>query len=131
MWLLDGVVGSLSDFHYCGFSPRPGIEMILSTHAIVGAALASFLPATSTSVRGPLLRAAILRAAICTAAGRPPRAARINRLDVPSGTGARFKLVTNWRLRPDDPLVRLVLQRTHALDLDRLFDGTGPTSTLL
>jgi hypothetical protein len=41
MWLLDGVVGSPP----LPFVPRPGIEMILSTHAIVGAALASFLPA--------------------------------------------------------------------------------------
>jgi hypothetical protein len=46
MWLLDCVVGSLSDrLPLLRLPPIPGIEMILSTHAIVGAALASFLPA--------------------------------------------------------------------------------------
>jgi hypothetical protein len=46
----------------------------------------------------------------------------------PTGEGVRFKLVTNWRLGHNDPLMQLVLQQTHALDLDRLFDGTTPAS---
>jgi SMODS-associated and fused to various effectors sensor domain len=41
----------------------------------------------------------------------------------PGGLGARFKLVTNWRLRHQDPLMKIVLAQWHALDLDRLFDG--------
>jgi hypothetical protein len=48
----------------------------------------------------------------------------------PGGEGVRFKLVTNWRLDHDDPLMRIVLQQTHALDLDWLFDGTTPASAM-
>ncbi len=48
----------------------------------------------------------------------------------PDGTGARFKLVTNWRLVADDPLVRLIQMQWHALDLNALFDGTTDASTM-
>lgn len=48
----------------------------------------------------------------------------------PEGVGARFKLVTNWGLRRDDPLMRIVLNQWHALDLERLFDGTTDASAM-
>jgi hypothetical protein len=48
----------------------------------------------------------------------------------PDGTGARFKLVTNWRLRRDDPLIQAILLQWHALDLGRLFDGTTDASAM-
>jgi hypothetical protein len=48
----------------------------------------------------------------------------------PDGTGARFKLVTNWRLRRDDPLMQAILLQWHALDLGRLFDGTTDASAM-
>lgn len=48
----------------------------------------------------------------------------------PDGTGARFKLVTNWRLRHGDPLMRLILMQWQALDLARLFDGTTDASAM-
>jgi hypothetical protein len=46
----------------------------------------------------------------------------------PDGTGARFKLVTNWRLLATDPLVKLIQMQWHALDLNALFDGTTNAS---
>lgn len=48
----------------------------------------------------------------------------------PDGTGARFKLVTNWSLRRADPLMRALLTQTYALDLERLFDGTTDASAM-
>ena len=48
----------------------------------------------------------------------------------PDGAGARFKLVTNWRLRRDDPLMQAILMQWHALDLGRLFDGTTDASAM-
>ena len=48
----------------------------------------------------------------------------------PTGKGARFRLVTNWRPRADDALSRLIRMNTHALDLDKLFDGTTPRSLM-
>jgi hypothetical protein len=48
----------------------------------------------------------------------------------PDGTGARFKLVTNWRLMPDDPLVKLIQMQWHALDLNTMFDGTTDASAM-
>jgi hypothetical protein len=48
----------------------------------------------------------------------------------PDGIGARFKLVTNWRLVANDPLVKLILMQWHALDLDALFDGTTDASAM-
>lgn len=46
----------------------------------------------------------------------------------PEGRGVRLKLVTNWRLKPDDPLAKLILMQWHALDVDGLFDGTTDAS---
>jgi hypothetical protein len=48
----------------------------------------------------------------------------------PGGTGARFKLVTNWRLRHQDPLAQIILLQWHAVDLGRLFDGTTDASAM-
>ena len=41
----------------------------------------------------------------------------------PDGTGCRFELVTNWRIKAGDPLLELVRKESDALDLDRLFEG--------
>ena len=41
----------------------------------------------------------------------------------PEGTGCRFELVTNWRIKADDPLLELVRKESDALDLARLFEG--------
>lgn len=48
----------------------------------------------------------------------------------PTGEGVRFRLVTNWRLLAADPLSRLILNQTHAIDLKRLFDGTTSASMM-
>ena len=48
----------------------------------------------------------------------------------PEGTGARFKLVTNWRLIAGDPLAKLIRTQWHALDLAALFDGTTDASAM-
>jgi hypothetical protein len=37
--------------------------------------------------------------------------------------GARFRLLTNWRIDRNDPLRNLVNERTHSLRLERLFTG--------
>lgn len=44
------------------------------------------------------------------------------------GTGARFKLVTNWRVGQADPLRALINQKSKSLRLKNLFDGTGDNS---
>lgn len=44
--------------------------------------------------------------------------------------GLRLELVTNWRLRPDDPLMKLVRKESDALDLSSLFDGTTERSQM-
>lgn len=41
----------------------------------------------------------------------------------PDGEGARFRLITNWRLKKKDPLIRLIQNQTNALDLDAMFAG--------
>jgi hypothetical protein len=48
----------------------------------------------------------------------------------PDGLGCRFELKTNWRLKPDDPLLRLVRKESDALDLDLLFDGSTDRSRM-
>jgi hypothetical protein len=48
----------------------------------------------------------------------------------PQGRGVRFRLVTNWRLLATDPLSRLVLSQTHALDLARLYEGATSASMM-
>lgn len=47
-----------------------------------------------------------------------------------NGVRGRLKLVTNWRLRHDDPMVLLVRKESDALDVDRLFDGTTDRSQM-
>jgi hypothetical protein len=47
-----------------------------------------------------------------------------------SGNGLRLELVTNWRLRPDDALMKLVRKESDALDLSSLFDGTTDRSQM-
>jgi hypothetical protein len=46
------------------------------------------------------------------------------------GVGCRFELKTNWRLKPDDPLLNLVRKESDALDLDLLFDGSTDRSRM-
>jgi hypothetical protein len=58
------------------------------------------------------------------------RAHTAQSLHAPDGFGCRFELVTNWRLRPGDPLIELVRKESDALDLDRLFDGTTDRSRM-
>jgi len=41
----------------------------------------------------------------------------------PSGEGARFHLVTNWSPKEKDPLRKLILNQTNALDIDPIFVG--------
>ncbi|MER8962110.1 SAVED domain-containing protein [Mesorhizobium sp. M0701] len=41
----------------------------------------------------------------------------------PSGEGARFHLVTNWAPKEKDPLRKLILNQTNALDIDLIFVG--------
>lgn len=41
----------------------------------------------------------------------------------PSGEGARFHLVTNWVPKEKDPLRKLILNQTNALDIDPIFVG--------
>jgi hypothetical protein len=49
------------------------------------------------------------------------RALVAQRSHAPRGDGARFRLLTNWRIDRNDPLRELVHQRSHTLRLDRLF----------
>ena len=51
------------------------------------------------------------------------RARDAQKSHAPNGTGARFKLVTNWPVLPGDPLCDLVSNRTTALRVERLFEG--------
>ncbi len=48
----------------------------------------------------------------------------------PDGLGCRFELKTNWRVLPDDPLIRLVRKESDAIDNARLFDGTTDRSRM-
>lgn len=48
----------------------------------------------------------------------------------PQGTGSQFELVTNWRLRADDPLIELIRKQADAIDLARLFDRTTDASRM-
>ncbi len=40
------------------------------------------------------------------------------------GVGCRFELLTNWRIKHDDPLIDLVSKEADAINLGKLFDGT-------
>ncbi len=48
----------------------------------------------------------------------------------PNGIECRFKLVTNWRINADDPLLQLIRKESDALDLGLLFDGTTDRSRM-
>lgn len=48
----------------------------------------------------------------------------------PDGTGCRFELLTNWRVKPDDPLLGLIRKAHNALDIDRLFEGKTDRGTM-
>ncbi|MEX2124962.1 MAG: SAVED domain-containing protein [Woeseia sp.] len=50
--------------------------------------------------------------------------------NVANADGLRLELVTNWRLRPDDPLMKLVRKESDAIDLSRLFDATTDKSQM-
>lgn len=50
------------------------------------------------------------------------RALAAQRSHAPTGAGARFKLVTNWRIDRGDPLQMLIHKGSDTLRLDRLFD---------
>lgn len=41
----------------------------------------------------------------------------------PTGEGARFHLVTNWEPKAKDPLRKVILNQTNALDIDPIFVG--------
>lgn len=58
------------------------------------------------------------------------RAHKAQQQYAPQGAGARLRLVTNWRLNPNDTLAKMILMQTHALDLQRLFDGTTSASAM-
>lgn len=51
------------------------------------------------------------------------RAHAAQREHAPIGEGARFHLVTNWAPKEKDPLRKLILNQTNALDLDAVFVG--------
>lgn len=57
------------------------------------------------------------------------RALAAQKVHAPSGEGARFRLVTNWRVNHQNPLRELIHNRTHSLRLDRLFDGGKASAT--
>jgi hypothetical protein len=48
----------------------------------------------------------------------------------PQGKGARFRLVTNWRLMAADPLAKLILNQTHAIDVKLLYEGKTSASVM-
>ena len=58
------------------------------------------------------------------------RALDAQRAHAPTGEGARFGLVTNWRVGLDDPLRKIVNQRSHTLRLDKLFGPGGERSAV-
>jgi hypothetical protein len=48
----------------------------------------------------------------------------------PDGLGCRFELKTNWRIRPDDPLIELIGKSSDAINVDRLFEGKTENSCM-
>jgi hypothetical protein len=48
----------------------------------------------------------------------------------PQGEGARFRLVTNWRINREDPLRKLVNERSHTLRVDMLYAGATDRSAM-
>lgn len=58
------------------------------------------------------------------------KAQQAQEIYAPNGVGCQFKLVTNWRIKADDPLLELVRKESDALDLVRLFDSTTDASRM-
>lgn len=58
------------------------------------------------------------------------RAQEAQRVHAPDGLGCRIELVTNWRVRADDPLLELIGKNSDALRLDRLFQGKTTRSRM-
>lgn len=58
------------------------------------------------------------------------RAHAAQQVHAPNGAGCRFELLTNWRLKADDPLIDLIRKEHNALDIERLFDGTTNNSRM-
>ena len=58
------------------------------------------------------------------------RAHEAQRLYAPDGLGCQFKLITNWRLRHDDPLIELVRMESGAIDLRKLALGKTDRSRM-
>lgn len=58
------------------------------------------------------------------------RAQEAQRVHAPDGPGCRIELVTNWRLRADDPLLELIGKNSDALRLGRLFQGKTTRSRM-
>jgi hypothetical protein len=48
----------------------------------------------------------------------------------PEGKGARYRLLTNWRISREDPLGQLVHQRSNTLRLNRLFSTATDNSAM-
>ena len=51
------------------------------------------------------------------------RARAAQTVHAPAGEGGRFHLVTNWHPKKKDPLRKLILNQTNALDVDAIFVG--------
>ena len=58
------------------------------------------------------------------------RAFEAQRSHAPTGEGARFRLISNWLIERNDPLRKLVNQRSHTLRLDQLFGAGGDRSAM-
>lgn len=58
------------------------------------------------------------------------RALDAQRRLAPDGRGMRFELLTNWRIAPDDPLLRLIGKNSDAIDIERLFVGRTDRSAM-
>ena len=48
----------------------------------------------------------------------------------PDGTGCRFELKTNWRIRADDPMLELIGKNTDAINVEKLFEGKTDRSKM-
>lgn len=46
----------------------------------------------------------------------------------PDGTGLQFKLVSNWRLDHNDPLITMISNRSGGMRIDRLYEGKTDNS---
>ena len=58
------------------------------------------------------------------------RAHEGQQVHAPDGLGCRFELITNWRIRADDPLIDLIDKGSDAINLDRLFEGKTDRSRM-